>query len=188
MEQHKKVNIHSIVKTSQINGPGNRSVIWFQGCELNCKGCFNQPIREIKESILLSVKQIINRLPLEDIQGVTISGGEPFLQPKGLYELAKEIKNRGLSLVIYTGYLLDDLIDKKCRTIKEILRLTDILIDGPFIDSYESNHPWTGSGNQKVYFLTNRYREYENMTYVDLGEVTITETGEILETGFIKII
>lgn len=188
MEQSNTLNIHSIIEQSNINGPGTRSVVWFQGCKFDCRGCFNQPVRERRENKVLTVKEVLERLPLDKIEGVTISGGEPFLQIDQLYQLAVEIKKRGLSLIIYTGYILSELLQINNINIQEILKLTDILIDGPFIKGVDAVHPWTGSGNQKLYFFTDRYKEYENREYEDLGEVIITETGEIIETGFVEIL
>lgn len=188
MEPNRKVNIHSILQKSDTNGPGTRSVVWFQGCALNCKGCFNQDIRELKENRLMCVREVIEQLPVTEIEGVTISGGEPFLQPEGLYHLVKDIKDLGLTVVIYTGYKYKDLIELKCDSVNKVLGLTDILIDGPYREDIEQKHSLAGSGNQKIYYLSDRYKEQKKNQEVGLSEIIITDDGQIIETGFLNIL
>lgn len=183
-----KLNIGNIIKKSTINGPGTRSVIWLQGCNLNCTGCFNQELREIKENNLVSVSELIDQLPLYEIEGVTISGGEPFLQPEPLLEFLTEIKRRGLSTMIYTGNIFSELLMSNNEIIPNILLKTDVLVDGPYIKGCKPKHSWAGSGNQKVYIFLNKYKKYEKLKPKEFGEITITSSGEIIETGFIEVL
>ena len=102
----------------------------------------------------MKVSEVIERLldpQGEPRDGVTILGGEPFLQLRGLLALMRSLKQRDLHITLYTGYRLDDLAGRNNRTISQILELTDILIDGPFIKELSDNAgEYIGSTNQRV--------------------------------------
>lgn len=92
--------------------------------------------------------------------GVTILGGEPFLQPNGLLALLQALKQLNQHVTVYTGYTLEQLTARPETSIRQILELTDILIDGPFIKELSDNAgEWLGSTNQRV---THRPAHYEN--------------------------
>lgn len=87
----------------------------------------------------------------EPRDGVAVSGGEPFLQPKGLLTLLRGLKARGLHIVVYTGYTLEALMRRPEPEIRQVLSLTDILIDGPFVARLaDGAGEWRGSRNQRV--------------------------------------
>jgi len=104
------LNIHSVLWKSKANGPGSRTVVWFQGCSVQCPGCFNplthsfQPNQLIEPSVL--VEKIISQG--NETDGITISGGEPFDQLQGLLILLKAIRNSsGLPVILFSGYSYD---------------------------------------------------------------------------------
>ena len=87
------MRINSILKESKVNGPGNRAVVWVQGCSLHCENCFNKAAHSLNGGIELTPEQIIAQIDCEAVDGLTVSGGEPFDQSselKKLLELAKE--------------------------------------------------------------------------------------------------
>ncbi len=89
----------------------------------------------------------------EPRDGVTILGGEPFLQPDGLASLMRALKQRGQHITLYTGYTLEQLMARSEAAIRQALELADILIDGPFIKELSDNAgEWRGSTNQRVIF------------------------------------
>jgi len=93
----------------------------------------------------------------EPRDGVTVLGGEPFLQPDGLLALMKALKQVGQHVTLYTGYTLEELISCRDARIAEVLVLTDILIDGPFVkDLSENAREWRGSTNQAVIYNPSR--------------------------------
>ena len=145
-----QIRISGMENDSVVDGPGLRFTIFTQGCEHNCLGCHNPETHDKNSGELVSVDeilQLIDRNPLLD--GVTFSGGEPFLQCEDLIPLALEIKKRNLSLVAYTGFLFENLI--KDEKTKKLVGLVDILIDGPFVLSERTlNLPYVGSKNQRV--------------------------------------
>ena len=104
------MRIYSIVRESKVNGPGNRGVVWVQGCSQHCKGCFNQAACRQDEGLELSPLQIISQFDYEQIEGLTVSGGEPFDQSEELKELLTLARQRGLNTLVYSGYLYEKLL------------------------------------------------------------------------------
>ncbi len=149
-----KLKIAGIIRESIVDGPGIRFVIFSQGCTHNCKGCHNPETHDIKLGYEISTSKVLEEIKKNPLlSGVTFSGGEPFLQPKGFSELAKEIHNLGLNIVTYTGYTIEQLI---CGFSthpywKELLLQTDTLVDGPFILEKKSLMlRFKGSENQRI--------------------------------------
>lgn len=180
------INIHSIIPLSKVNGPGNRMVIFFQGCDKNCQGCFNPDTHSFDTTRLHSPADIFKKYPPTNIEGITISGGEPFLQPDGLLELLKTArKKHNLSTVVYTGFTYKQLKQKpECRA---CLEFVDVLIDGSYVESKkETTLLPRGSTNQRFYFLSSRYKR-EDFYMPGKIEVIIGKDGMITNTGFGKI-
>ena len=151
------MNIHSIIPNSAVNGPGNRFVIWTQGCSLNCHCCWNPDTHSFKGGKKFTLPNLMKLILSEpNIEGITISGGEPFDQANALYKLTKEInENTNLTQIIYSGYTIKEIrIDKKKQP---VLSNIDVLIDGRFNSEKLSNNDLIGSINQKHHFLTDRY-------------------------------
>ncbi|MBI5192941.1 MAG: radical SAM protein [Nitrospirae bacterium] len=110
MGRHNIINVHSIIPCSRVNGPGKRLVVFFQGCSRKCLGCFNPATHSFEENQLYSAEDILKNFLLPDTEGITVSGGEPFLQAKGLLQLLKAAKEEyGLSTVVYTGFNYEEL-------------------------------------------------------------------------------
>jgi anaerobic ribonucleoside-triphosphate reductase activating protein len=150
------IRISGLVPESIVDGPGIRFVVFTQGCERNCPGCHNPATHDKNGGYEITVSEIIREIkknPL--IDGVTFSGGEPFLQPLPLSTLAREIKKLGLNLIVYSGYTQKELENKKGA--KELLDLTDVLIDGAFMEDEKSLEiPFRGSRNQQIIKLTDK--------------------------------
>ncbi|MDA3837850.1 MAG: 4Fe-4S single cluster domain-containing protein [Candidatus Delongbacteria bacterium] len=176
-----KLQINSELVSSSANGPGNRYVIWTQGCELNCDGCFNPESHDINNGFEIDVDELYqNVISIKQNEGVSISGGEPLLQMEPLLELLNKIKKEtNLSTLIFTGYTFSEIeVDKE---LSKILELTDILILGRYENSKPSEHPLLGSSNQEIIFLTDRYsmKDISNIAC----EVIIDDKGNIKITG-----
>lgn len=183
----KKLKIAKFMVSTDVNGPGRRFVIWLQGCHLRCKGCINPEFWSEDSGTLMHIDDImaeINNLDLS-IEGITFTGGEPLLQAEALLPLAQRVKSQGLSILCYTGYLLEEILDNKIPYAKELLRFVDILIDGPYIEKEKAPLLWRGSRNQKVYFLTDRYKYLEPLiakegqreVELQIGREGLTITG-----------
>lgn len=149
-------------------GPGLRYAIWTQGCIHNCKNCIAPDTHPLdKNGYWLGIEELYleieENMKKENVRGITISGGEPFLQAKPLVELIKRLKERTqLDIICFTGFEYSYLKNKKDKSIEYILANIDILIDGKYIEEKNENNYLRGSSNQNMIFLSERYREYEN--------------------------
>ncbi len=142
-------------------GPGQRAVIWVQGCPFACPNCIvpeswdatggkEVPLEELKDWILAQ----------PDIEGVTLSGGEPMAQAQALTRLVKEVRrHRDLGVVCYTGYTHEHLMANGTEAQRQLLRQIDLLIDGVYLARRHADLLWRGSSNQRLLFLTERYRK-----------------------------
>lgn len=179
------INLHDFVPRSRANGPGERAVVWVQGCPRKCPGCFNPDTQPFVNRKLVTVDELESRiLAQENIDGVTFSGGEPFAQAETLAELARRLRRCGLTVVCYTGYTLEQLKAGNREDWSALLEQVDLLIDGPFIESERCHEPYRGSGNQKLYFLSDRIHPHEVEEGNQTAEFTLSVDGQVIQTGF----
>ena len=149
-----KIRLAGTVNDSIVDGEGIRFVIFVQGCVHNCPGCHNPQTHDFTQGYETDTDELLEKIkanPLLD--GVTFSGGEPFCQPAPLCEIAKGVKKLGLNVVCYSGYTFEELIElsKDDRDIKNLLYLTDILIDGRFVlEKRNLLLKFRGSDNQRI--------------------------------------
>lgn len=133
---------------SIVDGPGLRTVIWFQGCAHNCKNCHNPQTHDFSQGFYKSADEIVDFYLAQGLQtGITLSGGDPFYQVEGLYELVQKLKNNNINIWCYTGFVYEDLLQKY----KNILQYIDVLVDGLYIDSLRDlSLKFRGSSNQRL--------------------------------------
>lgn len=142
-------------------GPGVRYALWVQGCERNCPGCVAENAKKMELGTRIRIDALAYEIALSSAEGITISGGEPFLQAEELLELLSQIeRKREMGVIVYTGYQYEELIKKD--TAKKLLSKIDLLIDGPYIQELDDGKSLRGSSNQRLLFLTDRYRQNEN--------------------------
>ena len=132
-----KLRIAGTVNDSIVDGPGIRFTVFVQGCPHNCKGCHNPQTHDFEGGTVIDTNELFEKIkgnPLLD--GVTFSGGEPFCQAEALASLGRQIKELGLNIRTYTGYTFEKLFeDRSFEHWEELLRVTDILIDGPSLSA-----------------------------------------------------
>lgn len=157
-----QLRIHNMLFHTRVLGPELRAAIWLQGCSRRCKGCMSPLTQPLDGGRLEDVEKIIHLLlAVKEIEGITISGGEPFLQADSLAYLLSELRQRSdLGIIIYTGYRLDELKEMNDRNTERIISLADIIIDGEYVDELNNGGALKGSNNQKVHFLSDRYLKY----------------------------
>ena len=152
-----KLCINGIIPESVVDGPGIRYTIFVQGCPHHCPGCHNPQTHDFNGGEFITLQEILDQIkenPL--LSGVTFSGGEPFCQAGTLALLGKEIHKMGLNIMTYTGFLYEDLLAKSetDEGIAELLRVTDTLVDGPFIlELKDLTLQFRGSSNQRILHL-----------------------------------
>src|SRR5471030_1110987 len=128
-------SIAQIVPDTEAEGPGQRFALWFQGCPLRCPGCCNPemlPFEGGQERSLASiVSEVRTAARQHAIEGITLLGGEPFAHAVGASALAKAVQELGLSVMIFSGYTLEELRQSPDVATSKLLVHTDILVDGP---------------------------------------------------------
>ncbi len=139
---------------SIVDGEGIRTVLWTQGCPHHCPGCHNPQTHDFNEGILVDVEDVKDAIDeLKGQDGLTFSGGDPFMQPKECAEIARFAREVGLNIWCYTGYTFEQLLalSKKKPEIMEFLKEIDILVDGRFILEKKSYSAlFRGSTNQRL--------------------------------------
>lgn len=156
------LNIASIRACTEAEGPGKRFAIWCQGCLKRCPGCCNPEMQPLEKRHVVSADGLVSLIndarSQWAIEGVSLIGGEPFLQANGLAYVAAECKKLGLTVLTFTGYLLDELRDMEDESVEILLSHTDVLVDGPFDESQiDEARGWIGSKNQSAVFLSDAY-------------------------------
>ena len=148
------IRIAGTVDDSIVDGPGLRFTVFTQGCPHHCEGCHNpdtHPMNGGKETTTEEIIKEFTENPLLD--GITLSGGDPFCQAKACAELAKAAKEKGLNVWAYTGYTYETLLrganEENCW--RELLDAVDVLVDGPFLLKERTLElKWRGSPNQRL--------------------------------------
>ena len=145
-----QIRVAGLIEESYVDGPGVRFVAFAQGCAHACPGCQNPQTHSRTGGVLMDTEELLGRMaanPLLD--GLTLSGGEPFDQPEACRELARGARALGLDVMAWTGYQFERLIEEEGRL--RLLRELDLLVDGPFVRERRSlDLLYRGSSNQRV--------------------------------------
>lgn len=146
------LRIAGIQQDSIVDGPGIRCVIFTQGCPHRCPGCHNPQTHDPEGGREADVQEILTQIAGNPLaSGVTFSGGEPFVQAKALVPVAEGVKKMGKHLMIYTGYLYEQLANSHEPEVQRLLMLADVLVYGPFMmEERDLTLPYRGSANQRV--------------------------------------
>ena len=152
--------------STKVLGPGQRYALWVQGCDKRCPNCVF-PAGQAKNSggQWISVGRLwqeIKKVPA--LTGLTISGGEPFLQAPALSRLVKLLREESeLDVMIFTGYTLAELRARHDASTDFLLANTDILVDGDYREALNTNSLYRGSDNQIIHFLTPKYLPFRDL-------------------------
>ena len=148
------IRLYGLVTDSIVDGPGFRTSIFTQGCPHHCPGCHNPGSHDFDAGTVYALDDVeakFSKNPLLD--GVTLTGGEPFCQAAACAELARRAHARGLNVWTYTGYTYEKLRDMAASDpdVSALLDATDVLVDGPFLLSERSLElDFRGSRNQRL--------------------------------------
>jgi len=163
-----KLKVYNLIESTKVLGPFSRFGLWTQGCPFRCKNCMTPDSIDRDGGIEIDIKELGKYILSFDNEGITISGGEPFIQSEALYELLRFIKYyRDMGVIVYSGYQYEDLKGDR------LLELIDILIDGPYVDELNDGIALRGSSNQRVIFLTDRYKNFKDMYNQKKREIEI---------------
>lgn len=179
------INYAEFLKHSLVNGPGNRAVLWVQGCPIHCEGCFNKSMWAFTPNRITTVKKMAQRIKgIKNIQGVTFTGGEPFQQAKSLIKLISSLKETELDIVTFTGYTVDDITHTPDPSWNELLYESDLVISGPYQSWNPSKQLLLSSKNQCLIFNKPQLMEHPYFQKVNYREeYIIHKNGEIILTG-----
>ena len=183
------LNIAKIIDVTQVEGPGLRTAIWVQGCLKRCVGCCNGQFLKIQPADVYDsqkiIEQIAQNLQQYGIEGVTLLGGEPFLQAEGLADVAQACRKMGLSVMVFSGYQLEELDDARFKGASQLLKVTDVLVDGEYQQALIENvRNWVGSTNQRFHYFTDFYDvSIETRSLTVTNELRIDAQGNILGNG-----
>lgn len=190
----KTIQLHQYESFTKVEGPGHRICIWVQGCSIRCAHCFNEETWSMSGGKQVAIDELFEQM-MEDvkryptIEGVTFLGGEPFLQADALATLAEKLRAEGLSIMTFSGFTYKSIQMAKRPDWNALVRMTDLLIDGPYIEAlHDLSRPWVGSLNQSYRFLTPRYAQLEEklMTTQNKIEVHIHTDGSIHINGIAR--
>ena len=177
--------------TEGVNGPGRRFTVWVQGCPRRCPGCFNPGLQDEERRRQVSVEELVAAfVAAGPVDGVTLSGGEPFAQAAGLAVfLGALAEQTGTppSVIAFSGYTLEELQGGEPAW-QRLLERVDLLVDGPYLaERAVSAAPLAGSANQRRLALSEVGEEIlARLAATAAGEVQVQVTahGEVVVSGF----
>ena len=181
-----KIRVATLVEDTGAEGPGRRFAMWVQGCTIRCPQCCNPQMFPVEGGAEHETESLATTIAAQPgLEGVSILGGEPFEQAAALADLCARVRESGLSVMIYTGYTLDELRARKDPATDAALAATDLLVDGRFVQElYETGRRWIGSKNQVLHFLSTRYSPDDpRFREPNTVEVRI-KNGEVIVTGW----
>lgn len=167
-----KLRIAGIAEDSIVDGQGIRLTVFVQGCHHHCPGCHNQHTWDEAGGAEVDVDDIVKRYirnPLLD--GITLSGGEPFNQPEPCLELLSKVYHRCNNIWCYTGYTWEELSSRTDFPSLALLEHIDVLVDGRFhIEERTLELPWRGSKNQRIINVRKSLEEGKVVEYMLKGD------------------
>ena len=170
---------------SKVNGPGVRFVLWTQGCSKGCSECFNPETWSTNIYKELSPTQIFELIKNFEVDGVTISGGDPLEQEDELLELLMLLSTMRLrkGVILFSGFTRAEISSNFIR--EQCLKYIDVLIDGRYEKNLKIDFSLRGSSNQEFYSFSDKISSDE-LSFDQEIEISSLE-GDIMMTGFPNI-
>lgn len=176
------LRLHDIVPLSHVNGPGARFSIWLQGCSLACPACFNPETHDFELGTAITpfelAQQVLSR---SNIEGVTISGGEPLQQADALIEFLRLIRAKSqLTVLIFSGF--DESEISRLPIYDELKILCDVVVAGRYVEGKKLGRRLLGSSNQQLLFFSSVY-DLTDFQEIAEAEVVINSDGSLSISG-----
>lgn len=178
------MQIARVEERTSVEGPGQRSAIWFQGCSVKCTACCNPEMHDPAGGVRMTAEEVVDAIIHAGAEGLTLLGGEPLDQAGELSDLLKMLRCHGYrGIIMFSGYTWQQIMADPVK--KTAAELCDLIIAGPYDKSSSpGSRRWIGSDNQTLHFVTDFYRELaiEWPPFVKEIEIMIGD-GEILVNG-----
>ena len=148
-------------------GPGSRIALWTMGCPFRCSKCASPELWEVDMAKNLQVENLRRLIggviENNEVDGLTITGGEPFSQIDDLFGLLFALDTpKNFDVLVFTGYTLAELVNKRNKKIEQLLQKIDVLVDGRYMDEFNGSSALRGSDNQNIVYLNEGLRgKYE---------------------------
>jgi anaerobic ribonucleoside-triphosphate reductase activating protein len=152
-----------------------------QGCTLGCPGCFNPTTHDARGGRETTVDALVGELTrASGIEGLSLSGGEPFQQPEAALALLTAARALGLSTLAFSGYTIDEI--RALPLGAQLLTALDVLIDGRYVSTERVAAGLRGSSNQRIQLLSARY-SLADVESTPVAEIRIGASGDVILTG-----
>lgn len=167
------MNLSGISYESFADGEGVRVSVFVSGCHRHCPGCFNPEAQnfDFGECLTGGIRSGISKhLAKPYISGLTMLGGEPMDEENvaGTLQIVRLAKALGKTVWIYSGYTFEELISRCDSQTQDVLRETDVLVDGPFIEALrDATLAFRGSSNQRIIDVQESLRIGKAVLYKD---------------------
>ena len=165
------MKIARILYPVTVLGPGKRIGIWTLGCDRRCKGCANPELWQASQDQEIDIQNLLYSIDTlradssRRVDGITISGGEPFSQREELLLLINEVSKWCDDILIFTGFLKEELMEDEIA--RQILSKIQVLVDGAYIEDKNEGEILRGSSNQRIFYqsetIMKKYDDYEEL-------------------------
>lgn len=174
--------VHATLPRSVANGPGERFVVWTQGCSLGCSGCFNPETHGEGGPVRAVAEVVAEVLATTGIDGVTVTGGEPLEQPEALAVFAREVAGAGLGVVVLSGFSREEI--EASPAMSAAVSDVDMVVAGRYNRRLHLGSGLRGSSNKTYWARSSRYqgKDFEKLPEV---EVFIDPEGTVTLTGMV---
>lgn len=171
---------YSYEENEHLYGPGKRLLLFTQGCSLRCKGCVNKHLWQFGVGANITVEKVLELC--QDVEGITLHGGEPLDQSEGVLEIVKALKSVGKTVILFTGYQYKEL-SKSSQ--KRVWSLSDLVVSGRYIEEKRNIYlQFRGSTNQRVYRHKGKYKDYQIKDGKSVAVIRLNENGKMQSRGF----
>lgn len=167
---------------SKVNGPGNRFVLWTQGCSKGCSECFNPETWSTVTYKEYSPIELFHIIQNFEVDGITISGGDPLEQEDELLRLLMLLSSVRFKkgIILFSGFTRAEISSSPIR--EACLKYIDVLVDGRYEKNLKVDFSLRGSSNQEFYFFSDKISSDE-LSFDQEIEISVLE-GDIMMTGF----
>ncbi len=163
MSEENTLLVSHTENSTELLGPYRRFVIWVHGCCFDCEGCLAENTK-YGSYTAWKIQELAETIASCDVEGITVSGGEPFLQANALYAMLRQLQSlKEMGVIIYTGFTLEEL--RRKDDCNRLLSMTDLLIDGRYVRELDDGRAYIGSSNQRLHYLSDRYKTVGQVYY-----------------------